>query len=114
MATSEDNDLVGRWRTTVGTIFYPMRDEDGPHGVDEDGEDGELGVGGPLTRDGRSELWYEEIESQVDENTKTTRDNNKKITRIDERTAWIARIMFATLVALFVSVGAGLAVGLVL
>ena len=58
--------------------------------------------------DGRSGM-----EKQVNDNTAMTHENRKRIVRIDERTAFIARIIFALFIGFLVSLGAGLTIAVV-
>jgi len=50
---------------------------------------------------------------RVDNNTKMIYENRNRIVRIDERTAFIARIVFTLLITFVVSVGAGLLIAFV-
>lgn len=53
-----------------------------------------------------------EMEKQVNDNTAMTHENRKRIVRIDERTAFIARIIFALFIGFLVALAGGLTVAL--
>lgn len=86
-------------------LLFPMSDED----IESEREDelrqdfarGGASDGGNssgIEEGSRSENWYDEIDDQVDENTKMTYSNNKRIAVIDERTAIIVRILLGILI----------------
>lgn len=49
-----------------------------------------------------------DVKQQVQENTKVTQQNSVRIARIDERTAFLTRVILGVLTALVMAVGAGL------
>lgn len=117
MSTPPNRPLVSALRETWDTIFNPMSsdktDEKKEPLNGHKAEEGSGGVSGTPSSGERNERWYDKMEGRVDENAQMTQENNLKLGRIDERTAWIARIIFAVFVAFVVSVGAGGAVALV-
>jgi len=74
-------------------------------------EDGKMEEGNPKDDDTDSRR-LERLESKADNNTTRAIENRKRIVRIDERTAYIARIVFALFISFVASVGAGLALGI--
>lgn len=91
--------------------FFPTRPKELRIKVEE-GEDGDVVVDDRLphtvTEPPPSD---EDVDiTKTDRNRELIHQNAKRITRIDERTAFIARIVFALFVAFFVSLGAGIAV----
>lgn len=53
-----------------------------------------------------------DLEEQVDQNTGMTHENRYRIVRIDERTAFIAKIVFVLFLGFLASVAAGIVVAL--
>lgn len=57
----------------------------------------------------RSEKWFTRINSAVKKNTDATMHNRRMLVRVDERTAWIAKIILIILASLILAIGAGIA-----
>lgn len=58
--------------------------------------------------DSAGEQSNSKIDNRVSKNTEMTHENRHRIIRIDERTAFIAKIIFALFIAFVVAVGAGM------
>lgn len=75
---------------------------------DVEGRSYSMGEGEEDRLDGLDEYGIE----RVDENRKMINDNANRIVRIDERTAFMARILFGMLIAMIASVGVAIFISL--
>lgn len=69
---------------------------------------------GNITPGKRPPTWYNNMEEQVDENTRTTIENRRLLGRIDERTAMLMKILFSIVIAFLLAVGGAIVVQVLL
>lgn len=55
--------------------------------------------------DNPREAWYDNMEEQTDENTSMVYENRELLSKMDERTAWMMRIIFVMLTAVIGGIG---------
>lgn len=63
-----------------------------------------------ITPGQRPPTWFDNMEEQVDENTRTTIENRRLLGRIDERTAMLMKIFFSIVIAFVITIGGAVVV----
>lgn len=118
MLGGKGKESEGKLKESWRKIVHPMDDEEAREGSDKrvsrgpgGGDDDKLPNGGEVTGR-RPDMWYSAIEEDVSNNSTAIQETKNRVTRVDERTAWIARLILMLFSSVVLAVGVGIILSL--